>query len=99
MLYIYVYICYPFDGLPLQSVVFTDNAVCHTDEVLAKLLDVLLAVVGGTSEWLYGYISSERQQLYEGHHVCWLQSLLLGVLQGLDRDIQQGRCLGQAAQL
>lgn len=90
--------CYLFDGLPLQGVVFTDDAVSHTDEVLAELLDAVLAVVGGIGKQLRGDISSQRQQLDEGHHVCWLQSLLLGVLQGLNRDVQQGGRLRQAAQ-
>lgn len=81
-------LCYLFDGLPLEGVVFTDDAVGHTNEVLAELLDVVLAVVGGIGKRLCGDISSQRQQLDEGHHVCWLQSLLLGVFQSLDRDVQ-----------
>lgn len=78
---------YLFDGLPLEGVVLTDDAVSHTDEVLAELLDVVLAVVGDTSEWLCGDVSSQRQQLDEGHHVCWLQFPPLGVFQGLDRHV------------
>lgn len=90
-------VCYLFDGLPLEGIVFTDDAVGHTNKELAELLDVVLAVVGGIGERLCWDVSSQRQQLDEGHHVCWLQSLLLGVLQGLDRDVQQGRRLGQVA--
>lgn len=89
---------YLFDGLPLEGVVFTDDAVGHADEVLTELLDVVLAVVGGISKRLCGDVSSQRQQLDERHHVCWLQSLLPGIFQSLDRDVQQGRHLGQAAQ-
>lgn len=88
---VYVYL---FDVLPLQDIVFTDDAVGHADEVLAELLDIVLAVVGAVGERLFGDIRSQRQQLDEGYHVCWCQSLLLCVLQGLDRDIQQGRHLG-----
>lgn len=91
----YAVLHYLFDSLPLKGVVFTDDAVGHTDELLAELLDVVLAVVGDIGK--PGDVSSLWQQLDEGHHVCWLQSLLLGVFQGLDRDVQQGRCLGHAA--
>lgn len=89
---------YLSNGQPLGRAVFADDAVGHADKVLAELLDTLLAAVGGISWWLCGDISSQRQQLDEGHHVCWLQSLLLGVLQGLHGDVQQGRCLGEAGQ-
>ncbi len=44
-----LYMCYLFDGLPLEGVIFTDDAVSHTDEALAELLDLVLAVVGDTS--------------------------------------------------
>ena len=93
-----LYVRYLFDGLPLEGVVFADDAVGHADEVLAQLLDAVMALVGDIGGRLCGDVSSQGQQLDEGHHVCWLQSLLLGVLQGLDRDVQQGRRLGQAAQ-
>lgn len=64
--------CYLFDGLPLEGVVLTDDAVGHADEVLAELLEAAPAVVGGTGERVRGDVGCQRQQLDEGHHVCWL---------------------------
>lgn len=55
----YAILHYLFDGLPLEGIVFTDDAISHTDKVLAELLYVVLAVVGGISEQLCGDISSQ----------------------------------------
>lgn len=90
--------CYLLDGVPLEGVVLADDGVGHTDKALAELLDAVPAVVGGVRTGLCGDVGSQRQQLDERHHISWLQALLLSVLQGLDRHIQQGRRLSQAAQ-
>lgn len=55
----YAILHYLFDCLPLEGIVFTDDAISHTDEVLAELLYVGLTVVGGISEQLYRGISSQ----------------------------------------
>lgn len=41
-------VTYLFDGLPLVSVVLAHDAVSHTDELLAELLDSVLAVIGSS---------------------------------------------------
>lgn len=52
------HMCYLSNGLPLDHIIFTDDAVGHTDEVLAEL-DAILAMVVDISKWLCGDISSQ----------------------------------------
>ncbi|TNN26776.1 hypothetical protein EYF80_063085 [Liparis tanakae] len=94
---------YLFDGLPLEGAVLTDEAVRHTDEVLAQLPDrvpdrVLDRVLDRVPAVVRLGVSSQRQQLEDGHHVGGLQSPPMGVLQGPGREVQQDGGLGPAAQ-
>lgn len=87
-----------FNGLPLEGTLFADDAISHIEKVVTELLDVVLAVVGGVTKLLRWKVSSQRQQLDKRHHVCWLETLLLGVFHGLEGEVQQGRGLSQTPQ-
>lgn len=87
-----------FNGLPLEGIFFADDAISHIEKVVAELLDVVPAVVGGTFKLLRWEVSGQRQQLDKRHHVCRLKTLVLGVLQGLEGEVQQGRGLSQTPQ-